>query len=94
MGIQEFGAVFDILDPARQGFITAEQIQQFHETLHFSPIIRSQVDAAILQVCGPDANGKVHKHFFVQVLLHFNIMIISSYFFAIILIRKSTYGSG
>jgi Ca2+-binding EF-hand superfamily protein len=68
MGKPDFRGVFDALDPASHGYLTADEIQCFHETLHFTPITKDQVNSAISQICGKSAEGRVHKEFFIQVL--------------------------
>ena len=67
MGILDFDSVFDILDPARREFLTASEIQLFDESLHFSPLCTSQIQAGVTQVCGTTADGKIYRKHFVQV---------------------------
>ncbi len=64
MGIQDFDAIFDLLDFSRQGYLQEEQIKQFYEMLHFSAINKQHVEATVKQICGAN---KVHKKYFVQV---------------------------
>ncbi|XP_064633679.1 golgin subfamily A member 4-like [Lineus longissimus] len=68
MGIPDFSRVFDVLDPSCRGYLTADNIQSFHETLHFTPITKDQVNSAISQICGKSSEGRVHKEFFIKVL--------------------------
>jgi len=67
MGILDFDAVFDILDPARLGYMTVDQIREFDTTLHFTPLIKPQVEAAIRHVCGVKSAGCVNKVHFMKV---------------------------
>lgn len=68
MGMLDFEAVFDILDPAHLGYITVDQIQEFDTTLHFTPLIKPQVEAAVRQICGVKSPGRVNKWNFMKVL--------------------------
>ena len=67
MGIQDFSAIFDVLDPACRGHLTAHQIRQFYESLHFSSIDENHVTAAARHVCGQDSQDMVTKDKFLQV---------------------------
>lgn len=69
MGILDFDAVFDILDLARLGYMTVDQIQEFDTTLHFTPLIKPQVEAAVRQICGVKSAGRVNKVHFMKVLI-------------------------
>ena len=68
MGILDFDAVFDILDPARSGYITVDKLQEFDTTLHFTPLIKSHIEIAVDQICGVKSEGRVSKVLFVKVL--------------------------
>jgi hypothetical protein len=63
MGIVDFDSVFDLLDPAQHGFVTWEQVQQYDEVLHFTPLDPAQVKAAVQQICGADQTRVPRKHF-------------------------------
>ena len=67
MGILDSDSVFNILDPARRGYLTVDQVHQFDETLHFSPLGIGQLRAGVAQVCGAQNDGKVYRQQFMQV---------------------------
>ena len=50
MGIVDFDSVFDLLDPAQHGYVTWEQVRQYDEVLHLTPLDPMQVKAAVQQV--------------------------------------------
>ncbi|CAH1784103.1 unnamed protein product [Owenia fusiformis] len=68
MGVQDFSAIFDILDPACRGYITLEQLKEFHETLHFTQISQDQVNAASRDIIGENGQGRVQKEYFSPML--------------------------
>ncbi|XP_062600408.1 trichohyalin-like [Saccostrea cucullata] len=66
MGIQDFTALFNNLDTACKGFVTTEQILDFHQSIYFSPVAVEHVDGAIQRVCGTP--GTVDRSHFIEVL--------------------------
>ena len=67
MGIQDFEAMYDSIDLKRKGYITAEQIQHFCETLYYSPVCVQHVEYAIRDTCG--ASGMVTRKEFLDVFV-------------------------
>ncbi|XP_070559138.1 trichohyalin-like isoform X2 [Ptychodera flava] len=65
----ELDAIYTILDPMFQGYITVQQLKDFHEAIYFSSIDKDQVSAAVEQVCGEDADEKCTREHFMPVLL-------------------------
>ena len=68
MGILDLELMFDLLDTDMRGYLTSNQLQDFHESLYFSPIDYRQIEAAIRTVCGPDSRGVCPREKFVNVL--------------------------
>ena len=68
MGILDLELMFDLLDTDMRGYLTSNQLQDFHESLYFSPIDYKQIEAAIRTVCGPDSRGVCPREKFVNVL--------------------------
>ncbi|XP_077983007.1 uncharacterized protein LOC144437842 isoform X2 [Glandiceps talaboti] len=66
---EELDAIYCILDPKYQGYITTQQLSDFHQAIHFSPINNDQVDAAVEQVCGSNSAGRCSREHFLPVLL-------------------------
>ena len=52
MGILDLELMFDLLDTEMRGYLTSNQLQQFHESLYFSPMDSRQIEAALRTVCG------------------------------------------
>ena len=67
MGIQDFEVMYDTIDLKRQGYITAEQIHQFCETLYYSPLCVQHVEGAIKDKCS--AAGVVTRKEFLNVFI-------------------------
>ena len=68
MGILDLELMFDLLDTEMMGFLTSNQLQDFHESLYFSPIDHRQIEGAILTVCGRDSGGVCPREKFIDVL--------------------------
>ena len=68
MGILDLEIMFDLLDSEMLGFLTSNQLQDFHESLYFSPIDHRQIEGAILTVCGRDSGGVCPREKFIDVL--------------------------
>lgn len=68
MGILDLELMFDLLDTEMRGFLTSNQLQDFHESLYFSPIDSRQIEAAIITVCGSDSRGVCPRENFTSVL--------------------------
>ena len=67
MGIPDLELMFDLLDTDMRGYLTSNQLQDFHESLYFSPIDSRQIEAAIRTVCG-DASRLCPREHFTNVL--------------------------
>ena len=67
MGIQDFEVMYDSIDLKRKGYITAEQIQHFCETLYYFPVCVQHVEYAIRDTCG--ASGMVTRKEFLDVFV-------------------------
>ncbi|XP_038068700.1 trichohyalin-like isoform X2 [Patiria miniata] len=68
MGMEEeFEAIFDLLDPTCQGFVDADQLQEFHKAFYYKSINSDQIEAAISQVC--NGGNRCPKFCFLDVLL-------------------------
>lgn len=67
MGVLDFDAVFDVLDPARRGTLGVDQIHMFDGTLHFTPLAADQVKASVHWICGKNSQGNVKKEDFAKV---------------------------
>jgi hypothetical protein len=52
MGIQDFTALFNNLDTACKGYVTTEQIIDFHQSIYFAPVAVEHVNGAIQTICG------------------------------------------
>ncbi|XP_055999875.1 trichohyalin-like isoform X3 [Ostrea edulis] len=66
MGIQDFTELFNNLDTACKGYVTTEQIIDFHQSIYFAPVAVEHVNGAIQTVCGtPGIVGRSH---FIDVL--------------------------
>ena len=63
MGIVDFDSVYDLLDPAQHGSVSWEQVQQYDEVLHLTPLDPAQVQASVEQVCGAGQTRVPRKHF-------------------------------
>ena len=68
MGILDLELMFDLLDTDMRGYLTSNQLQDFHESLYFSPIDPRQIEAAIRTVCGGASRGLCPREQFVDVL--------------------------
>lgn len=68
MGILDLELMFDLLDTEMRGYLTSNQLQDFHESLYFSPIDNRQIEAAIRTVCGNDSRGVCPREKFINVL--------------------------
>ena len=68
MGILDLELMFDLLDTDMRGFLTSNQLQDFHESLYFAAIDSRQIEAAILTVCGADSRGVCPRENFTSVL--------------------------
>ena len=68
MGLSEFDEIFHTLDPKCKGYLEADAIQAFQQTLYFSPISEEHLSSAISQICGKHSDGKVYKKQFVPLL--------------------------
>lgn len=68
MGILDLELMFDLLDTEMMGFLTSNQLQDFHESLYFSAIDHRQIEGAILTVCGRDTGGVCPREKFIDVL--------------------------
>ncbi|XP_071961658.1 uncharacterized protein [Antedon mediterranea] len=66
---QEALKFFDLLDTSQNGYITAEDVQRFDETIHRSPIFPQHIHPAIKSVCGPMSGGLCTREHFLPVLL-------------------------
>ena len=60
--------MFDLLDTGMVGYLTSNQLQDFHESLYFTPIDHRQIEAAIMTVCGRDSGGVCPREKFIGVL--------------------------
>ena len=60
--------MFDLLDTDMRGYLTSNQLQDFHESLYFSPIDSRQIEAAIRTVCGSSSRGLCPREKFMDVL--------------------------
>ena len=60
--------MFDLLDTDMRGYLTLNQLQDFHESLYFSPIDPRQIEAAIRTVCGSSSRGLCPREKFMDVL--------------------------
>ena len=68
MGILDLELMFDLLDTDMRGYLTSNQLRDFHESLYFSPIDSRQIEAAIRTVCGADSRGVCPREKFINVL--------------------------
>lgn len=68
MGILDLELMFDLLDTGMVGYLTSNQLQDFHESLYFTPIDQRQIEAAIMTVCGRDSGGVCPREKFIGVL--------------------------
>ncbi|XP_006816390.1 uncharacterized protein LOC102805466 [Saccoglossus kowalevskii] len=72
VGEEELDAMFTILDPTFIGYLTVQQLQDFHYALYSSTIDNDQVVAAVDQVCGKSSKGRCDKQHFLATLLELN----------------------
>ncbi|RMX39987.1 hypothetical protein pdam_00022972 [Pocillopora damicornis] len=68
MGLIDMELMFDLLDTDMRGYLTSNQLQDFHESLYFSPIDPRQIEAAIRTVCGSSSRGLCPREKFMDVL--------------------------
>ncbi|PFX16028.1 hypothetical protein AWC38_SpisGene19720 [Stylophora pistillata] len=68
MGLLDMELMFDLLDTDMRGYLTSNQLQDFHESLYFSPIDPRQIEAAIRTICGNASRGLCPREKFMDVL--------------------------
>ncbi|XP_032219683.2 trichohyalin [Nematostella vectensis] len=71
MGIPDLEMMFDLLDTGMRGYLTKEQLLEFHETCYFSALDPRQAEGALLTVCGHNADGRCSREYFSAVLEEF-----------------------
>ncbi|XP_055958286.1 putative autophagy-related protein 11 [Patella vulgata] len=69
MSIRDYDSVFDQIDISCQGYLTVNQLHDFHKSLYFSSIPLSQINSTVKQICGVSSAGKVSRELFIIVLL-------------------------
>lgn len=68
MGILDLELMFDLLDTDMRGYLTSNQLQDFHESLYYSTIDSRQIEAAIRSICGDGSRGLCPREQFTDVL--------------------------
>ncbi|ESO89984.1 hypothetical protein LOTGIDRAFT_164683 [Lottia gigantea] len=68
MGIKDYNMIFDELDRSCHGFLTADQLQEFHKSVYLTTIPLAQINTVIKQICGASSVGKVTRDLFLVVL--------------------------
>ncbi|EDO46860.1 predicted protein, partial [Nematostella vectensis] len=71
MGIPDLEIMFDLLDTGMRGYLTKEQLLEFHETCYFSALDPRQAEGALVTVCGHNADGRCSREYFSAVLEEF-----------------------
>ena len=70
--LQDFDGLFDLLDFEKKGYLSVEQIQNFHESIHFKPINSKHVKASCQHVYGSNNGDMVDKEHFLSVSTNYN----------------------
>lgn len=68
MGIPDLDFMFDLLDTDLNGYLTSEQLQDFQEEIYSTRVDPRQIDAAVVTICGHNADGKCSREHFMTVL--------------------------
>lgn len=73
MGIHDFMEIFDQLDSSHKGFLTLDQITEFHSSLCQRQVRENFIQLSIEKVCGPH-KYQVPREQFYDVVVEVNMI--------------------